>query len=115
MREFRPDLCLAQAALPPRKIPLPDLLAVPVCLALLELLKPWLLLPPLLLLPEEAGPRPAGLGPPLDDRRRCRCLFSCERRCEPGMTLPRASARPARWYGQRCSPPGCGRTAPRIL
>src|SRR5882724_8576222 len=115
MPEFRPYLCLAQAASHPWKSPLPDLLGDPVSLALLELPKPWPLLPHLPLLAEEAGSRTAGLGPPLDDRRRCRCLFSCERRCEPGMTPPPASARPARWYGQQCSPPCCGRMEPRIL
>src|SRR5438270_10091681 len=115
MPEFRPFLCLAQAASLPLKIPLPDLLGDPVSLALLELLKPWPLLPHLPLLAEEAGPRTAGLALPLDDRRRCQCLFSCGRRCESGMSPPRAAARPAGWYGAQCSPPCCGRMAPRIL
>src|SRR5947209_17866926 len=116
MPEFQPCLYLVQAASHPRKILLPDLLAAPVSLALLELLKPWPLLPHLPLLAEEAGPRTAGLAPPLDDRRRCRALFAYgTRRCEPGMMPPPASARPARWYGQQCSPPCCGRIKPRIL
>src|SRR5690242_15206121 len=105
MLEFRPCQCLAQAALPPRKIPFPDLLGVPVFLAVLELLRPWPWLPPLRLLPEAVGRRTAGLGPPLDDRRRCQCLFSCERRCEPGMTPPRTAVRPAGWHGAQGSPP----------
>src|SRR5579864_1790358 len=115
MPKFRPYLCLAQAVSHPQKSPLPDLLGGQVSQALLELLKPWPLLPHLSLLVEEVRTRAVGLEPPLDDRRRYRVLFSCgARRCEPGMMPPPASARPARWHGEQYSPSCCGQTAPRI-
>src|ERR1051326_734732 len=114
MPEFRLCQCLAQAASPLRKILLPDLLEAQVYQALLEL-QSWPLLPQSLL--AEAGDLEAGvLGPKVDDRRRCRALFAYgARHCEPGMMPPPAPARPARWYGQQCSPPCCGRIEPQIV
>src|SRR5579871_5342392 len=116
MPECRPDPRLARAALHPRKSPFPDLLGVPVFQDRLELPRLSVSLPPQSSpVTEEVGPstRPA---PPLDDRKRCRSLFSCgARRREPVLLPPKTSARPARWHGAQGSPPCCGWTEPRIL